>query len=183
MHSIGIIPLSAPVSWFVWSSLQGNSVSSNCRARWLFKICPRVPLEWSTICYDIALEFSIWCGIVKASKIVVCITFTKAYDSSSFSPQCGVMQEGPYLKSKGRASDAIRIVVLTWRSLLIMSRDWKYYWSRLALYMFIALSIGTIFSDIGHSLSSVMVSFIVELLCFDSLNSWSDDVSPFCVHR
>jgi hypothetical protein len=80
------------------------------------------------------------------------------------------MQEGPYLKSKGRASDAIRIVVLTWRSLLIMSRDWKYYWSRLALYMFIALSIGTIFSDIGHSLSSVMVS-IVELLCFDSLNS------------
>jgi hypothetical protein len=27
-----------------------------------------------------------------------------------------------------------------------------------------------------------MVS-IVELLCFDSLNSWSDDVSPFCVHR
>jgi hypothetical protein len=28
-----------------------------------------------------------------------------------------------------------------------------------------------------------MVSFIVELLCFDSLNSWSDDVSPFCVHR
>jgi hypothetical protein len=28
------------------------------------------------------LELSIWCGIVKASKIVVCITFTKAYDSS-----------------------------------------------------------------------------------------------------
>ena len=121
--------------------------------------------------HDIDLELSIWCGIVKASRIIVCITFTKAYDSSSFSPQCGVMQEGPYLKSKGRASDAIKIVVLTWRSLLIMSRDWKYYWSRLALYMFIALSIGTIFSDIGHSLSSVMVSFIVELLCFDSLNS------------
>ena len=27
------------------------SVSSNCEVRRLFKICPRVPLEWSTICY------------------------------------------------------------------------------------------------------------------------------------
>ncbi|KAL6909336.1 hypothetical protein ACP4OV_001617 [Aristida adscensionis] len=81
-------------------------------------------------------------------------------------------KEGPYIKSKGRASDATRIVVLTWRSLLIMSRDWKYYWSRLVLYMIIALSIGTIFTDIGHSLSSVVarvsalfafVSFIILL--------------------
>jgi hypothetical protein len=67
-------------------------------------------------------------------------------------------QEGPCIKNKDRACDATRIVVLTWRSLLIMSRDWKYYWSRLVLYMFVALSIGTIFTDIGHSLSSVMVS-------------------------
>ncbi|KAK3145410.1 hypothetical protein QOZ80_3BG0252500 [Eleusine coracana subsp. coracana] len=66
-------------------------------------------------------------------------------------------KEGPYIKNKGRACDATRIVVLTWRSLLIMSRDWKYYWIRLVLYMFVALSIGTIFIDIGHSLSSVMV--------------------------
>jgi len=79
------------------------------------------------------------------------------------------MQEGPCLKGKGRASDAARIVVLTWRSLLIMSRDWKYFWIRLALYMLIALSIGTIFTNIGHSLSSVMVS-VITLLCFDSLN-------------
>lgn len=66
-------------------------------------------------------------------------------------------KEGPCLKGKGRASDAARIVVLTWRSLLIMSRDWKYFWIRLVLYMLIAVSIGTIFTDIGHSLSSVMV--------------------------
>ena len=74
------------------------------------------------------------------SRIVVCITFTKAYDSSSLS----------------------------------------------CILMFIALSIETIFSDIGHSLSSVMFS-IVESLCVDSLNSWSDDMSPFtwcmcCLH-
>jgi hypothetical protein len=75
------------------------------------------------------------------------------------------MQEGPYLKSKGRASDAARVGVLTWRSLVIMSRDWKYFWSRLVLYMLLALSIGTMFMDIGHSLSSVVVS-IVALLSF-----------------
>lgn len=66
-------------------------------------------------------------------------------------------KEGPYLKSRGRASDVTRIGILTWRSLLIMSRDWKYFWSRLVLYMLLALSIGTIFIDMGHSLSSVMV--------------------------
>lgn len=97
-------------------------------------------------------------------------------------------KEGPYLKSKGRASDATRIVVLTWRSLLIMSRDWKYYWSRLALYMFIALSIGTIFSDIGHSLSSVVVrvsaifafvSFVI-LLSVSGVPAHIDDVKIYC---
>ncbi|XP_008776879.2 ABC transporter G family member 3 isoform X2 [Phoenix dactylifera] len=81
-------------------------------------------------------------------------------------------KEGPHLKSKGRASDATRTAVLTWRSLLIMSREWKYFWIRLLLYMLVMLSVGTIFSNIGHSLSSVMervaaifvfVSFILLL--------------------
>ena len=62
------------------------------------------------------------------------------------------------MKSKGGANDAARVGVLTWRSLLVMSRDWKYFWSRLVLYMLLSLSIGTIFVDIGHSLSSVVVS-------------------------
>lgn len=71
-----------------------------------------------------------------------------------------LMQEGPYLKSKGKASCATRVAVLTWRSLLIMSRDWKYYWLRLILYMLLTLCIGTVFSGLGHSLSSVVVSFL-----------------------
>ncbi|XP_072988932.1 ABC transporter G family member 3 [Typha latifolia] len=66
-------------------------------------------------------------------------------------------KEGPRLKSKGRAGDATRVAVLTWRSLLIMSREWAYFWIRLVLYMLLALSVGTIFINIGHSLSSVMV--------------------------
>ncbi|KAG1354955.1 ABC transporter G family member 3 [Cocos nucifera] len=66
-------------------------------------------------------------------------------------------KEGPYLKSKGMAGFATRTAVLTWRSLLIMSREWKHFWIRLLLYMLLMLSIGTIFSNIGHSLSSVMI--------------------------
>ncbi|BBH05010.1 ABC-2 type transporter family protein [Prunus dulcis] len=65
-------------------------------------------------------------------------------------------KEGPVLKSKGKAGTATRIAVLTWRSLLIMSREWKYYWLRLILYMIFALSVGTVFSGSGHSLSSVV---------------------------
>lgn len=79
------------------------------------------------------------------------------------------LQEGPFLKSKGKASCVTKIAVLTWRSLLIMSREWKYYWLRLILYMFLALCIGTVFSGLGHSLSSVGVSYIISansLSCF-----------------
>lgn len=69
-----------------------------------------------------------------------------------------VVQEGPSLKSKGMVGNLTRVAVLTWRSLLIMSREWKYYWLRLILYMLLALCIGTVFSGLGHTLSSVVVS-------------------------
>ncbi|XP_022752896.1 ABC transporter G family member 3-like isoform X2 [Durio zibethinus] len=82
-------------------------------------------------------------------------------------------KEGPVLKSKGRASNATRIAVLTWRSLLIMSREWKYYWLRLILYMLLTLCIGTVFSGLGHSLSSVVtrVAAIFVFVSFTSLLS------------
>lgn len=76
------------------------------------------------------------------------------------------MQEGPLLKRKGRASCVTKIAVLTWRSLLIMSREWKYYWLRLIIYMFLALCIGTVFSGLGHSLSSVGVSYTIPSKLF-----------------
>lgn len=72
-----------------------------------------------------------------------------------------LLQEGSSLKSKGKASSSVRILVLTWRSLLVMSREWKYYWLRLILYMLLTLCIGTVFSGLGHSLSSVVVSFFL----------------------
>ncbi|XP_022732384.1 ABC transporter G family member 3-like [Durio zibethinus] len=82
-------------------------------------------------------------------------------------------KEGPLLKSKGKASSATRIAVLTWRSLLIMSREWKYYWLRLILYMLLTLCIGTVFSGLGHSLSSVVtrVAAIFVFVSFTSLLS------------
>ncbi|XP_052196405.1 ABC transporter G family member 3 [Diospyros lotus] len=82
-------------------------------------------------------------------------------------------KEGPSLKSKGKASNATRIAVLTWRSLLIMSREWKYYWLRLILYMLLTVCIGTVFSGLGHSLSSVVtrVAAIFVFVSFSSLLS------------
>ncbi|CAN6557035.1 unnamed protein product [Malus baccata var. baccata] len=84
-------------------------------------------------------------------------------------------KEGMVLKSKGKAGAATRIAVLTWRSLLIMSRDWKYYWLRLILYMIFTLSVGTVFSGSGHSLSSVMtkVAAIFVFISFTALLSIS----------
>lgn len=79
-------------------------------------------------------------------------------------------KEGPTLKSKGKASGPTRIAVLTWRSLLIMSRDWKYYWFRLILYMLLTLCIGTVFSGLGHSLSSVATR-VAAIFVFVSFNS------------
>ncbi|KAL8245452.1 hypothetical protein R6Q59_011710 [Mikania micrantha] len=82
-------------------------------------------------------------------------------------------REGQSLKSKGKASIATRITVLTWRSLLIMSRELNYYWFRLSLYMLLTLCIGTLFSGIGHSLTSVgaRVAAIFMFISFSSLLS------------
>jgi len=73
-----------------------------------------------------------------------------------------------------------RIAVLTWRSSLIMSRDFRYYWLRLMLYMLLMICIGTVFSNLGHSLYSVRirVAAIFFFVSFTSLMS----ISGFLVH-
>ncbi|CAA0832596.1 ABC transporter G family member 3 [Striga hermonthica] len=82
-------------------------------------------------------------------------------------------KEGPFPKSKGKASCVTKIGILTWRSLLIMSREWKYYWLRFFLYIFLALCIGTVFYGLGHSLSSVgaRVGAVFTFVAFTSLLS------------
>ncbi|KAH9619165.1 hypothetical protein KSS87_006486 [Heliosperma pusillum] len=79
-------------------------------------------------------------------------------------------KEGPLLKSRGKAGKATKIAVLIWRSLLVMSREWKYYWLRLVLFMLLALCIGTVFSGLGHSLSSVVVR-VAAMFVFVSFTS------------
>ncbi|XP_010241828.1 PREDICTED: ABC transporter G family member 3-like [Nelumbo nucifera] len=79
-------------------------------------------------------------------------------------------KEGPILKSRGKASNATRIAVLTWRSLLIMSREWQYFWLRLILCMLLTLCVGMIFSSLGHSLSSVVVR-VAAIFVFVSFTS------------
>ncbi|MBA0864323.1 hypothetical protein Goshw_001780, partial [Gossypium schwendimanii] len=112
------------------------------------------------------------------TAVAIC-TLEATYKSSADAAAVETMilrlteKEGPLLKSKGKASNATRIAVLTWRSLLIMSREFKYYWLRLILYMLLTLCIGTIFSGLGHSLSSVVtrVTAIFVFVSFTSLLS------------
>ncbi|KAH1115389.1 hypothetical protein J1N35_008767 [Gossypium stocksii] len=116
---------------------------------------------------------------VNMDTAVAIRTLEATYKSSSDAAAVETMmlrlteKEGPLLKSKGKASNATRIAVLTWRSLLIMSREWKYYWLRLILYMILTLCIGTVFSGLGHSLSSVVkrVAAIFVFVSFTSLLS------------
>ncbi|CAN1837428.1 ABC transporter G family member 3 [Linum perenne] len=102
-------------------------------------------------------------------------TFKQSADSAAVETMIFKLteREGPLLKTKGRAGFGTRIAVLTWRSLLIMSREWKYYWLRLILYMALALCIGTVFSGLGHSLSSVVtrVAAVFVFVSFTSLLS------------
>ncbi|KAJ3706270.1 hypothetical protein LUZ61_009975 [Rhynchospora tenuis] len=104
-------------------------------------------------------------------------TYKSSADSAAVESMIGrlIEKEGPRLKSKGRAGISTRIAVLTWRSILVMSRKWNYFWMRLVLYLLLTLSIGTIFTNLGHSLSSVTVrvSAIFSFVSFMMLLSIS----------
>ncbi|CAA7410604.1 unnamed protein product [Spirodela intermedia] len=82
-------------------------------------------------------------------------------------------KDGPLIKSKGKVSSTTRVAVLTWRSLLILSREWRYFWLRIVLSLLLAVCVGTMFFNMGHSLSSVMVrvSSIFVFVSFVSLLS------------
>ncbi|KAK9127519.1 hypothetical protein Syun_016316 [Stephania yunnanensis] len=113
---------------------------------------------------------------VNMDTAVAIRTLESTYKSSSDATAVESMmlrlteKEGPSLKSKGKASIATKVAILTWRSLLIMSREWKYFWLRLVIYMVLSLSIGTTFSNLGHSLSSVVVR-VAAIFVFVSFTS------------
>ncbi|KAL0897472.1 hypothetical protein Bca101_081433 [Brassica carinata] len=114
---------------------------------------------------------------VNMDTAVAISTLEATYKSSADAASVETMifklteREGSQLKSKGKAGAATRVAVLTWRSLLVMSREWKYYWIRLILYLILTLCIGTLYSGLGHSLSSVStrVAAVFVFVFFASL--------------
>ncbi|KAK4747375.1 hypothetical protein SAY87_026412 [Trapa incisa] len=114
---------------------------------------------------------------VNMDTAVAIRTLEATYKSSSDAAAVETMilrlaeKKGPLLKSKGKASIATEVAVLTWRSLLVMSREWKYFWLRLILCMLLSLCIGTTFSGLGHSLSSIVnrVAAVFMFISFSSL--------------
>lgn len=64
---------------------------------------------------------------------------------------CGAVEE------RKHASFLTQSVVLTRRSFINMYRDLGYYWLRLAIYVALALGLGTIFYHLGLTNESVQV--------------------------
>jgi hypothetical protein len=60
-------------------------------------------------------------------------------------------------KKKGHAGFLTQCLVLTKRSSVNMFRDLGYYWLRLGIYVALAISLGTIFYDLGTSNGSIKV--------------------------
>jgi hypothetical protein len=75
----------------------------------------------------------------------------------------GTFQEYVELETKKRrhASFLTQCFVLTRRSFVNMYRDLGYYWLRLAIYITLALGLGAVYYDIGHSYRSIQASACV----------------------
>ncbi|CAL5379487.1 unnamed protein product [Camellia sinensis] len=90
-------------------------------------------------------------------------------------------------KSRSHASFLTQCLVLTKRSFVNMYRDLGYYWLRLAIYVALALGLGTIYYDIGFSYSSIqargaMLAFVASFLTFMTIGgfpSFVEDMKVF----
>ncbi|KAA8536436.1 hypothetical protein F0562_028914 [Nyssa sinensis] len=97
------------------------------------------------------------------------------------------IQEGEALKKRSHASILTQCLVLTKRSFLNMYRDLGYYWFRLAIYITLALGLGTIYFDLGSSYSSIqargsLLMFVASFLTFMAIGgfpSFVEDMKVF----
>ncbi|KAA8545624.1 hypothetical protein F0562_020408 [Nyssa sinensis] len=98
-------------------------------------------------------------------------------------------KEGRALGNKrNHASFLAQCFVLTRRSSVNMYRDLGYYWLRGAIYVTMALSLGTIFCDIGSSYSSIqargsMIMFIVSMLTLMTIGGFPSFVEDMKVYE
>ncbi|XP_055816130.1 ABC transporter G family member 1-like [Solanum dulcamara] len=97
-------------------------------------------------------------------------------------------QEGEVLEKRSRANFATQSLVLTRRSFVNMSRDLGYYWMRLAVYIVIAVGLGTIYYDVGFSYSSIqargsMLMFVATFITFMAIGGFSSFVEELKVFQ
>ncbi|EPS62736.1 hypothetical protein M569_12052, partial [Genlisea aurea] len=70
-----------------------------------------------------------------------------------------------------------QLVTLTDRSFKNMNRDIGYYWSRIIIYTFVAISVGTLFYDVGNGYSSILArgacgGFVTGFMTFMSIGGF-----------
>uniref|UniRef100_A0A2P2KCR1 ATP-binding cassette transporter n=1 Tax=Rhizophora mucronata TaxID=61149 RepID=A0A2P2KCR1_RHIMU len=96
--------------------------------------------------------------------------------------------KGTVLDSGGsRASFLMQAFTLTKRSFINMSRDFGYYWLRLAIYILVTVCIGTIYLNVGTSYTSILArgscaSFVFGFVTFMSIGgfpSFVEDMKVF----
>nr|H9BZ66.1 RecName: Full=ABC transporter G family member 1; Short=ABC transporter ABCG.1; Short=PhABCG1 [Petunia x hybrida]AFC36404.1 ABCG1 [Petunia x hybrida] len=96
-------------------------------------------------------------------------------------------QEGEMLDKRSHASFITQSLVLTRRSFINMSRDLGYYWLRLAVYVVIAVGLGSLYYDVGFSAASVqargsMLMFVASFITFMAIGgfpSFVEDMKVF----
>ncbi|KAL6269725.1 hypothetical protein ACE6H2_026636 [Prunus campanulata] len=94
---------------------------------------------------------------------------------------------GEELEKRSRAGFLTQSFVLTRRSFTNMYRDRGYYWLRLAVYITIALGLGSIYQDLGHSYESIqargsLIMFVSSFLTFMAIGgfpSFVEDMKVF----
>ncbi|KAH7438230.1 hypothetical protein KP509_04G006500 [Ceratopteris richardii] len=108
------------------------------------------------------------------------LTAAKIYEISQI--------KGTILDSSGsQASFWMQTKVLTRRSFVNMSRDIGYYWLRLVIYIFVAISVGTLFYKVGTNYHSILargacasyVSGFVTFMSIGGFPSFVEDMKVF----
>ncbi|KAA8536437.1 hypothetical protein F0562_028915 [Nyssa sinensis] len=98
-------------------------------------------------------------------------------------------REGEALeKTRSHASFLTQCLVLTRRSSVNMYRDLGYYWLRLAIYVTLALGLGTIFYDLGSSYGSIqargsLIIFVASFLTFMAIGGFPSFVEDMKVYE
>ncbi|KAL2925234.1 ABC transporter G family member 11 [Bienertia sinuspersici] len=96
-------------------------------------------------------------------------------------------KSGRLMMERKHSSFFTQCQVLTRRSFVNMSRDWGYYWLRLAIYIILGIGLGTLYHNIGHSYGSIqargsLLMYVASFLTFMTIGgfpSFVEDMKVF----